>query len=50
MDSPCQEVDASVLQKAISSNHVKFGEKESNGWRVLEVGRNEASILISRYR
>jgi hypothetical protein len=42
MDNPWQEVDASVLQsssppvlqflqKAISSNHVKFGGKESNG-------------------
>ncbi len=28
MDSPWQEVDASVLQKAISSNHVKFGGKK----------------------
>ncbi len=50
MDSPWQEMDASVLQKAISSNHVKFNGKESNGWRVLEVEKNEASILISRYR
>ncbi len=48
MDSSWQEVDASVLQKAISINHVKFSGKESNGWRVLEVERNEASILISR--
>jgi hypothetical protein len=50
MDSPWQEVNASVLYKAIYSNYVKFDGKESNGWRVLEVGRNEASILISRYR
>jgi hypothetical protein len=40
----------SVLQKTISSNHAKFGGKETNGSRVLEVGRNEASILMIRYR
>jgi hypothetical protein len=49
MDSPYQEFDASVLQKAISSNHTKFGGKESNGSRVLVVGINEASILMIRY-
>jgi hypothetical protein len=38
-------VDASVLHKAISSNYTKFGGKESNSCRVLEVGINEASIL-----
>ncbi len=50
MDSPWQEMDVSVLQKAISSNHTEFGRKESNGCRILEVGINEASILMIRYR
>jgi hypothetical protein len=50
MDSPWQEVNVSVLQKVISSNHTEFGGRESNGCRVLEVGINEASILISWYR
>jgi hypothetical protein len=43
-------VNVLILQKAISSNHTKFGGKESNGCRVLEVGINEASILMIRHR
>jgi hypothetical protein len=43
-------VNASVLQKAIPSNYTKYDGKESNGCRVLEVGINEASILMIRHR
>jgi hypothetical protein len=42
-------VNVSVLQKAISSNHTEFGGREPNGCRVLEVGINKASILISDF-
>jgi hypothetical protein len=34
-----------VKLEYISSNYTKFGERESNAWRVLKMRRNEASIL-----
>jgi hypothetical protein len=50
VDTPWWEARIVVLEHLIPNNHTKFGQDIPSGCGVLEVGINESSILIIRYK
>jgi hypothetical protein len=50
MDTPWMDAEIVALGHPISNNHTKFGCDILSDFGVLEVGINESTILITRYK